>query len=149
MTWNIDGIRGKEFDIDFINYIKKHHVMILLETWTIDKHDFEILDDILDDYELLVVKHGVKLSKYGRASGGILVFVKKCVSNLFTYVEDFECGVIIKIEKDVFEDPVFYVVCYLPPSSSSFYKHVCGNDTISNGVSFLEDKLSILKIRYV
>jgi hypothetical protein len=146
-TWNIDGIKGKQFDIDFIHYIKKHDVIGLIETWTTDNNDFKEVEEILDDYKLLVVKHGVKLSRHGRASGGILIFVKKCVFEFFNYVEDFDCGVIVNVENEIFNDPVLYVVCYLPPSGSSFYKQ-SHYDSISNGVAILEEKLSLLKIAY-
>lgn len=52
-------------------------MIALLETWTTDNQDFVALEDTLDDHKLLVVKHGLKFSKHGRASGVVLVFVKK------------------------------------------------------------------------
>jgi len=145
VTWNIDGIKGKEFDIDFIHYIKKHHVISLLETWSTENSDFKVLEDTLHEYKLLVVKHGVKLSRHGRASGGILVFIKKSVIEYFHYIGDFECGVVVKVCDVVFDYPVLYIACYLPPSGSSFYRQ---GDILSNGIAILEDKLCHLKSLY-
>jgi len=141
----VDGIKGKEFDIDFIHYIKKHEVIALLETWTTENSEFEVLENTLGDYKRLVVKHGVKLSRHGRASGGILVFVKKSVFKYLKYVEDFDCGVIITVDNVVFNEPVLYVVCYLPPAGSSFYNQY---SAVTNGVTILEEKLCDVKNIY-
>ena len=77
MTWNIDGIRGKEFDIDFISMIKQHDIVSLLETWSTDNCDFSVLSDTLCEFDTPIVHHGLKLSRHGRASGGLLIYVKK------------------------------------------------------------------------
>ena len=86
------------------------------------------------------------MSKYGRASGGILVFIRKSLSEYFSYIDDFECGVIFKLQ-NVFEVPVLYVVCYLPPSNSPFFNQVHFNNDV-NGMSILDDKLRQLKMLY-
>ena len=102
---------------------------------------------MLDEYQLKVVKHGIKLSRHGRASGGILVFVKKYVSEYFRYIDDFDCGVILQVHNNIFDVPVLYVVCYIPPSGSSFYNQLHFNCNV-NGIALLDDKICQLKIEY-
>ena len=83
VTWNVDGVRGKENDIDFICYVKRHDVIALLATWSQTDEELDNIGNMLDEYDVRVVKHGKKLSKTGRPSGGIVVFLKKiCLSLL-------------------------------------------------------------------
>ena len=101
-----------------------------------------MLRETLHGYDT-IIKHGKKLSKHGRASGGIVVCTKRSVSHFFTYVGDFDCGIVFIISDEVFETPTLFIVCYLPPANSPFYK--C---TQNNGMEILENELIKLKSMY-
>lgn len=49
---------------------------------------------------------------------------------------DFTCGVIFNVSDKLFGFPSLFLVCYLPPHGSSFYKGMH-----SNGITILEDTL--------
>jgi len=132
-------VRGKENDIDFLHFIKQYDVITLLETWSSEGTDFQNLSETLLDYNPPVVKHGTQLSKHGRSSGGILVYIKKSLSNYIRYLGDFDCGIIFELSEELFGFPTLFIACYLQPAGSSFYKRLH-----TNGMSLLENKLTEL-----
>lgn len=133
-------MRYKELDCDLVKYIKLHDIIALVETWSSELDEIEIFSNVLQEYDNLVIKHGVKLSKYGRPSGGFLVYVRKYLSKYISYVSEFECGVVLELDEQLLGYPTFCVITYLPPQGSSFYTH-CQSD----GFALLENKLINLK----
>ena len=108
-----------------------------------DETEFEELSEILDDYNVFAFKHGQKFSKYGRASGGILIYIKKSITQYFSYISSFICGISLEISDKLLGSSVLYMSCYLPPAGSKFY-----DSLNSDGVSLVELKLIKLKARY-
>ncbi len=133
-------MRGKENDIDFLHFIKQHDIVTLLETWSNEPKDFQTLSDSLSEFDTPLVKHGVKLSKHGRLSSGILVYIKHSLSHLIKYSSDFECGIICELSEQLLGYPTLFIACYLPPSGSNFY-----NRLQTSGISLLENKLNELR----
>jgi hypothetical protein len=133
-------VRGKENDIDFLHFIKQHDIVTLLETWSNEPKDFQTLSDSLSEFDTPLVKHGVKLSKHGRLSSGILVYIKHSLSHLIKYSSDFECGIICELSEQLLGYPTLFIACYLPPSGSNFY-----NRLQTSGISLLENKLNELR----
>ena len=97
----------------------------------------------LCEFDTPIVHHGLKLSRHGRASGGLLIYVKKCISKFVKHVGNFDCGIVLEIMEELFGQPVIYIACYLPPDRSKFY-----NSLQTDGVSILEQKLCEIKAMY-
>ena len=66
---------------DFIDYLNTFDLICLTETF-VDK-EFEIT--ILKDFVFFIAP-AKKLSRQGRRSGGVVVFIRKCFAHLFTQV---------------------------------------------------------------
>ena len=108
-----------------------------------DETEFEELSEILDEYNVFAFKHGQKFSKYGRASGGILIYIKKSIAQYFSYISSFTCGISLEISDKLLGSSVLYMACYLPPAGSKFY-----DSLNSDGVSLVELELIKLKASY-
>ena len=100
-------------------------------------------DDMLDGYKPYS-KEGSRLTKHGRCSGGIKIFIKeelakyfKLISNKFMYAVSFE------VDERLSGQEFLYVVTYLPPEGSAVYR---GEE--ENGVILLEDYLIKLRVKY-
>ena len=96
-----------------------------------------------DKYHVPFFKPAVKLSKYGRASSGIVVYMKKELCKYFNYLCDFPCGLVFNVSADLLGFPTLFFVCYLPPSGSSFYKGMN-----ANGMTILQETLSNVTCKY-
>ncbi len=137
LTWNIDGLKSKEKDTDFIDLLLLYDVVNLLETWCECDND---CDGMLHGY-VSYGKRGTKLSKYGRRSGGIKVYIREKLAKHFTIIDyQFEHAITYKVDKDLCGHPMIYVVTYLPPEGSKAYKN-----EERNGVILLEEYLKNIK----
>ena len=87
------------------------------------------------EFDTPIVHHGSKLLQHGRASGGQLIYVKKCISKFFKHIGNFDCVIVLEIMEELLGQPVIYIACYLPPDRSKFY-----NSLQIDGVSILEQK---------
>ena len=92
MVWNIAGLRN--CDRDTWRYIKQYDVIGLTETW-IDKENVEIKRQ-LDDKFVWKMKMAKKEKKKGRASGGMLVGVKKHLISEIRWLNEEVAKVAIK-----------------------------------------------------
>ena len=81
---NVEGLSKKLCEDDYVDFIHKHDIFCLKETFTHDNFDFSLL---FDEYEHFH-KPGVKLKEKGRRSGGIVVLIKKTIVK---YVELIDC----------------------------------------------------------
>ena len=109
-----------------------------------DKADYGGLSSLLSiDYDSPIYKHAVKLSKYGRASGGIVIYIKKALSQQFHVIDEFSCGIVLELSESLFGVSCLLVICYLPPMGSSFYKN-----RETNGMYLLNEKLLELSISH-
>ena len=53
-----------------------------------------------------IAQHGTKLSKYGRASGGILIYVKNSITKFIKHICNFDCGIVVEVSENLFSEPV-------------------------------------------
>ena len=119
---NIEGIHHSQFGCK-LPYLEKsfvHDIEIISETWGECSHDKNI-----PGYKKLKEVKPTKIThtKKGRASGGILTYVKTHLFDLVT-----ECGqsdqyMWLEIEKSIFYDlkkPLLLCICYNPPSNSKY-----------------------------
>ena len=108
-----------------MSLINSYDFICLLETFITDIRNFVRFFGDCDYF----FKPAVKLSKQGRASGGVLVLVKKSISSLLNVQDvyhDYENIVCLKLHfsclNSVLND-VLLISTYLPPYSSPFYQY--------------------------
>lgn len=66
ISWNIDGLKNKLYDTDFISYLNKFDIFGLLETWELtENEDFK---NMFPGYNCAFCA-ATKLAKHGRAMG--------------------------------------------------------------------------------
>jgi len=143
VTWNIDGLKGKGQDSNFIDYIKKYDIIALLETWCSTPEEVEDLSRALPDYNI-TTKYGTKRSSKGRHSGGIVVLMKKHITQYLSCLEiDFQFGVSYLVDRKLTQIPIVLVFTYLPPQGSSAY-----TSDEQNGVIHLEHFINQVEIKH-
>lgn len=134
LTWNIDGITNKLNDKDFINYLLSFDIFCVLETW---------LQTLSDDISSMFSGHicifvpAKKLSRFGRAMGGIILFINKTYEKYIRNIEiSCEFGIFLKVKKEFLQlDKDLILSCmYLPPQGSPFY-----DELQINGMDLFED----------
>ena len=98
----------------------------------------------------LFFKPAIKLSEKGRPSGGVIVLVKKNVSDLL-HIEhiahNFNNIICLKMNFSNISTQIndtFFISAYLPPQGSAFYQF----SSIEHGFCQLEDFLSYLYSNY-
>lgn len=121
LIWNIDGITNKLNDKDFINYLLSFDIFCVLETW---------LQTLSDDISSMFSGHirifvpEKKLSRFGRAMGGIILFINKTYEKYIRNIEiSCEFGIFLQVKKEFLQlDKDLILSCmYLPPQGSPFY----------------------------
>ena len=123
---------SKISETGFLDYIFSFDICCLIETFTYPNFDFRTY---FDDY-LVFHSPGVKLSKQGRLSGGITVFVKKTLSDSITKLVCEENLVVFRLCNKSFGDNIIMTV-YIPPTDSPFY-----SDQLSKcSITVLEDRI--------
>lgn len=120
--FNVENLVTKISECDFIDYVKSHDIFCALETFIDEKFDFGIHFDM---YHVFNVP-ALKLSKHGRRSGGVALFVRKEILPFVTRVECSVDNVIcIKLDKHYIglDRDLLLVFTYIPPYQSPYYKH--------------------------
>ena len=119
-------------DPEFINFISNYDIICLVETFLSTEIEIDGMPDF-DKYW----SPGIKISNYGRCSGGVLVFVR---NNLRPYVKEiknnFDNCITLKLSRMLFEtdNDVAMICTYIPPAGSPYYRNLPGK----NGVMLLE-----------
>ena len=136
-------MRNKENDTNFINNIQNYDIIALLETWTHKHEDLSPIEMLLPDYKMYV-QHGTKRSKHGRASGGVLVFIKTGLAEHITPIKcNYKFGLAFLMTEVISIKSFILLFTYLPPYGSTSYP----NDEI-NGIQHLENLLVHLDNKY-
>ena len=138
LSWNIEGFSKKVNDSELMDYLSSFDIFGLLETWECCPDGFE---NIFPEHSCLFMP-AVKVSKYGRAMSGIMVYIKtklmQYVKRLFT-----ECnfGIFLLLDKTFIGLDKNTVLCfiYLPPEKSPFY-----HDADVVGIGLLENMITKL-----
>ena len=120
LSWNIEGFFQKIAEADFIDFVHNFDIVCLVETF----HSKTITSlDGFSDF-ICFSSPGIKLSRRGRCSGGVLVMIKKTYDVYVTEIEtDCDHVVCIRLDKTLFgaENDVILVNCYCPPAKSPYY----------------------------
>ena len=143
---NVDGLEKKLKDKSFIDLVNKHDIICLLETFIIEITNYLSFFKDCDYF----FKPAIKLSEKGRPSGGVIVLVKKNVSDLL-HIEhiahNFNNIICLKMNFSNISTQIndtFFISAYLPPQGSAFYQF----SSIEHGFCQLEDFLSYLYSNY-
>lgn len=80
MSYNVAGLISKLYNSLFLNYLNAFDVVFLLETHIEKKHELK-LGSWLPDFECHWV-FAKRAAQMGRASGGMLIAVRKCFKQL-------------------------------------------------------------------
>ena len=138
----MEGFWSKLEDPDFLTYIQSFHVVCLMETFleTFDNAAF------LPSHQCFV-SPALKISAFGRKSGGVLCFVHDSISD---YVQRITVGydnfVVLKFDRFLFgtAKDIFLLSVYIPPQGSTFYNQ----RGEKNGITVLDDCISELYRKY-
>ena len=91
LSWNINGLRNKLTDFEFIAYLERFDIFSVIETWENVKSD-DILNLFPNHFSIFCAAE--KVSKFGRAMGGIIVFIKKQYKQ---FISEINCACIFSI----------------------------------------------------
>ena len=133
LHWNIEGLRQKVFDKDFISFVTSYNFVCLVETF-VENLSF----NPFCGYETFYAP-SVKWTKEGRPSGGVLCLIRH---ELLPFVTEVRVNVtnilMFIIDKSLFniDKNILYVCCYIPPEGSKYYSEM---DLEADGVSVLEN----------
>ena len=133
LHWNIEGLKQKIFDKEFISFVTSYNFVCLVETFveTLSFNPFT-------GYETFYAP-SVKWTRDGRPSGGVLCLIRQ---ELLPFVKQVKVNVgnvlLFIIDKSLFgiDKDLLYVCCYLPPEGSKYYNEM---GLESDGVSVLEN----------
>ena len=133
MCWNIEGFVTKVSEPGFLEYLHGFDVCCLTETFTAANFDFR---NVQEDYTVLH-SPGVKLSKQGRLSGGVVMLLKKPLSR---WITDLNTGcdfvLAVRVHGGEFKDTIL-VCAYIPPVDSPYYR----DKNVLCNITLLEDVL--------
>lgn len=119
ISWNINGLKRKITDEDFLSYIADYDLIFLNETWLSKKEttNLEIKGFCCEFISGNKTRNTVK----GRFSGGIAFYFKNDLKKYIKIVQKEQCGILwIKISAELFpfDQDVFICHIYVPPSAS-------------------------------
>ena len=139
ISWNVNGLKRKLGDYDFLEYISSYDLIFLSETWISNKDN--INSDINGYNSEHLFGNKSKNTTKGRYSGGIAFYYKNELKNFITIVEKQQFGLIwVKISADLFpfDENVYLCHIYMPPNDSKVFR--------SSQIDFFEQlELSIVK----
>ena len=135
MHWNINGLKTKLFDTDFVNFLTSFSFICLVETF-VDNFNA----DFFHGYTTFC-QPSKKLSQAGRPSGGVLCLIK---NEFLPWVKEIKAKfgflLLFIIDKKLFDlsKDVLYVCAYIPPEGSNYYS-TFGDE--GDGITMLENCL--------
>ena len=147
MCYNIDGLLNKLDDLDFLCFINTLDFICLCETFVTSLE--ELPRNIFSNFNIFF-SPAIKLTGYGRPSGGVIVLIKSSFSLNFARVDTtFDNTVVLKLqtEQNVMQRDLLIVCTYIPPYGSPYYVHRSPDE--KNGIHLFEHFLHNLTEEYV
>ena len=139
LSWNINGLRNKLTDFEFIAYLERFDIFSVIETWENVESD-DISNLFPNHFSIFCAAK--KVSKFGRAMGGIIVFIKKQYKQFISEI-NVACtfSIFVTYKKTMFgyDKDLLLAFTYLPPQGSPFYDNKAMNE-----IALFED--AILKV---
>ena len=136
-SWNVNGLRNKLNDPDFIDMLKEFDICFLQETWM----NTDIQIDSFCSFNL----YATRIHSKGRCSGGMVALVKQNIRKKVKFVGKKEYGIWLKVNKDIINDEKHLYIggVYIPPSNSK-YAPTKPFESLERDVSDLQATGSIL-----
>ena len=120
LAWNVEGLLDKLTDDDFYEFITNYDICCLSETFTQFSFDFNMkFNDFLYSH-CAAVKH----SRLGRASGGVLMLIKKDIEEYVQIIETNTqnvLGIILSKNWANTDKDILLLGTYVHPVDSVFY----------------------------
>ena len=119
LSWNINGLRRKIVDEDFVNYISNYDLVFLNETW-VPTHvnlNFDIPGYCCE----FITGNKSRNTSRGRYSGGIAFYYRDTLKQYITVIQKEQSGILwIKVSSQLFpfDQDVYLCHIYVPPSNS-------------------------------
>ena len=123
LTWNVNGMKLKICEHDFLQYISQYDLVFLSETWVSKTEHINLdINGYICDF---IPGNKTRRSRKGRFRGGISLYFKSYLKNYITVLEKHQSGIFwIKLSSELFsfDDDVYLCNLYNPPSSSNVLK---------------------------
>lgn len=119
LSWNINGLKRKLCEQDFLDYLNEYDIVFFNETW-LSKHDtynFDINNFCVEH----IYGNKSKNIRKGRFSGGISFYYRSNLKKHVKIVEKNDYGILwVKISAELFdfEEDVYICHTYIPPIDS-------------------------------
>lgn len=117
----------------FLDYISSFDICCLIETFTHDDFDFSSLSD----NNVIFHAPAVRLSRFGRRSGGAVLLVKKLLAPHVTRVKCTHDSMVILRVCNYFNTDFIVICAYVPPIDSPYYS----NREVKCNIFLLEEEL--------
>jgi len=134
LNYNVGGIVSKLGIPEFRDFVSKHDVICLTETFVHD--DFQL--NTFPDFVVFQAP-AKKICKQGRRSGGIIVLVRKCYSKYFHRRRvEYENIIVLEMSGQLLSmnKPVMCIFAYIPPYDSPVYNNQSHDNP--TGIDLLE-----------
>ena len=145
LTWNIEGLKKYDNDVDLKKYLQSFDIISLVETWGDFVGEFSNFLPSFTAFEFVRKRKPGS----GRNSGGVCVFVKDWLmkANLVERIfPKFSDCVVLHFKSSGFlnmQDTVLYFA-YVSPQGSTVYNNLTEN----NGIVLLESNITDIKFQY-
>jgi len=120
-VWNCESWLQKLDRMDVVRFFLSYDIFSLSETYV----DYVFPSSLFSDYDVYIAKaKATRLSQQGRLSGGVIVYVRKCLSPLVERVKIvYDNIVVLKLSECLFGlcKPVIMICAYVPPYDSKFW----------------------------
>ena len=119
LTYNI-GLSSKLDNVDCITFVSSFDIATLTETHVCSDLHLDLFKEFC-----VFTARATKLSHQDRAFGGVIVLVRKSISNYVKKIlVDVKNVIVVKIDKDLFGTVKYTVLvaAYIPPNNSIFWK---------------------------
>ena len=119
LAWNINGLKRKIVDEDFIDFITNYDLIFLNETW-ISKHE-TLNFDIPGFCCELIAGNKARNTTKGRYSGGIAFYYRSELKQYVNVLHKNQAGILwIKVSSELFpfDQDVYICHIYVPPNDS-------------------------------
>ena len=122
LNYNINGLLSKVGDPDFVDYVHNYDFIIFTETHLLFQFDHNVKFDKYVCYQ----QCGERVSRIGRAAGGVMLLINKMYENYIIHVDTSHCNIIAcTLNKDLWgtDCPVMLIALYNNPLDSPFYNN--------------------------
>ena len=138
-SFNVEGLKRKLEDEDFLREIYKYDIIVLVETWLPVNQNESVHVEGFFSFST----HRKKNPRARRSSGGISVLVRTCYRKGIKFLQnEREEFLWCKLEKEYFGllEDIYLCATYIPPYNSTFHYNLL-NTNHENSFDVLQKQL--------